>query len=891
MYCSVVERKNMLRRSTLFLVTVIILICLVPVALFGRAALETGNVKGHGPGLSTANPNYCTTQHDVGRIVLGIGNYGTFGAGAGFILGSAVNCFTGTRVLSCEFPKGNRSQYLFAAAFWVGAVVGRDTLVSMGADGWLGRQTFHPDEGSFGQMLRRSIMDPTSKEFKGAVSEQDFIAIYSDTFTSGVAGMDIDEIDQTSHIPLRIRVNQNSYAWSYPYAEDFVLFDYSITNIGDDRLRQVYMGIYVDADVNNQGQDDGFDDDICGFIETMNTSYGGGDWIDTVNIAWIADGDGELGETGQNLPVPHVTATRIIRTPSDSLQVSFNWWISNGDATFDFGPQHKEHFRKLSTGGTGTPAGVRNKYAFLKNGEFDYDQVYTSSISPTDPLWTYPNQALADSFSQGYDTRYLLSFGPFNIDPGQTLPLSFAYLAGENLHVEPDNMKDNIQNNYDPDLFYETLDFSDLALNSVWASWIYDNPGVDSDSDGYFGEFRLACLDSLRTIGTVIDTTYDEDSIIVRIDTSIDTTWDYDFCDSIWYVGDGVPDFRGASPPPAPTMWVSPRPGKLHIRWNGLRSETVKDVFSREFDFEGYRVYLGLDNREDSYSVLASYDREDYNKYIFNARKNVWELRESPYTIDQLRCNYGASCDDQSFAPERFTLSSPYFQPGTDSIFYFEPQDFNQSVLGVTTPIRKIYPDQPYPSSIEPDLADASELTSDGYLKYFEYEYWVENLLATVPYYVTVTAFDYGSPQSGLASLETSKSINETEAFASASAGNVITEGLEVFVYPNPYIGDGYYESVGLEGREYEYDNPPAERIRAIHFANLPPQCTITIFSIDGDLIRVLEHDESPSDPTSGHDSWDMVTRNTQAIVSGIYYWTVEDPDGNTQIGKFVVIL
>lgn len=877
----------MRKRSSKFLVALIIIICLNPVSILGRAAIETGNVKGHGPGISTANPNYCTTQHDVGRIVLGLGNYGVFGGGTGFVIGSAVNCFTGTRVLSCEFPKGSRSSYLYSAAFWVGAVVGRDTLVSMGADGWLGRQTFHPDEESFGQMLRRSIMDPTSEEFEGAVSEQDFIAVYSDTFTSGVCCLDLDEIDQTPHTPLGIKVSQNSYAWSYPYAEDFVLFDFSISNIGDHRLRQVYMGIYVDADVNNQGQDDGFDDDICGFLETMNTSYGGGDWIDTINIAWIADGDGELGQTGQNQPVPHVTSMRIVRTPSDSLQVSFNWWVSNGDASRDFGPQHKDDIRSLGTGGMGTPAGVKNKYAFLKNGEFDYDQVYTKGIAPNDSIWAYPNQLVAGDIGDGFDTRYLLSFGPFNIDPGQTLPLSFAYIAGENLHVEQYNMRDNIVNNYDPDLFNETLDFTDLALNSVWASWIYDNPGVDSDSDGYFGEYRLLCLDSLISI----DTTY-PDSLLWPDSTVVDTTWEYELCDTIWYVGDGVPDFRGASPPPAPAVWVTPQPGKLHVRWNGLRSETTRDVFSRELDFEGYRVYLGLDSRENSYSMLASYDREDYNKWVYNASRAEWQLLETPYTIDVLRCLYGSSCDDLSFNPERFTQSSPYFQVGTDSIFAFEPQDFNQSVLGVTTPISKIYPDQPYPSSLVPDSANGSELTSDGYLKYFEYEYWVENLLATVPYFVTVTAFDYGSPQSGLASLETSKSINQIEAFASSSAADVVSEGLEVFVYPNPYIGDGSYYTAGFEGRDFEYEGtPPSERIRKLHFANLPPKCTISIFSIDGDLIREFEHDASPTDPTSGHDFWDMVTRNTQAIVSGIYYWTVEDQDGNTQIGKFVIIL
>jgi hypothetical protein len=34
-----------------------------------------------------------------------------------------------------------------------------------------------------------------------------------------------------------------------------------------------------------------------------------------------------------------------------------------------------------------------------------------------------------------------------------------------------------------------------------------------------------------------------------------------------------------------------------------------------------------------------------------------------------------------------------------------------------------------------------------------------------------------------------------------------------------------------------------------------------------------------------------MITRNTQAPVSGIYYWTVDDGKGNVQILKLVIIM
>jgi len=42
-------------------------------------------------------------------------------------------------------------------------------------------------------------------------------------------------------------------------------------------------------------------------------------------------------------------------------------------------------------------------------------------------------------------------------------------------------------------------------------------------------------------------------------------------------------------------------------------------VFSRELDFEGYRIYLARDSRETSFILLASYDIADYNRYDYNS--------------------------------------------------------------------------------------------------------------------------------------------------------------------------------------------------------------------------------------------------------------------------------
>ncbi|HOD66059.1 MAG TPA: hypothetical protein PK186_12930 [candidate division Zixibacteria bacterium] len=832
--------------------------------------------------MASRSPAYCMTLHNVGRLVLAVNNNGTFGSEFS-VPSDAPDCFTGQTPPpgGCQYPKGTGAMYMFSAAFWIGAVLGRDTLVSTGSEGWSDVRQFFPNDEPFGNTVRRSIIDPESEEYVNAVSEQDFIALYTDTSTILA---DAEE-DGTAHRPLNIQVTQRSYAWSYDYADDIILFDYEIKNIGNIDLRNVYMGVYVDADVCDNCQDnEGFADDICGFLVTYPREYGRMrcEYNDTVYIAWIADNDGDFNAGEGIQSTPHVTGTRIVRTPADTLDVSFNWWVSNGNAALDFGPREKdsvgrwkEPYRDFRTGGTGTPVGDRNRYYSLRNREFDYDQIFTNTIREGDPSWIKPPSALAPDIADGFDTRYLLSFGPFNIRKGQKLPLSFAYVAGADLHRDPDN-GDNLL--ADPVLYYSNLYFDSLAENATWASWIYDNPGVDSDSDGYSGKFRcMATLpDGSRICLEDCDTT---------AANAPGAQWEV-----VAYMGDGIPDFRGARPPDAPRIWLEPKVGQIRVRFNGKASETGVDRFSGLNDFEGYRIYLGRDNRETSFSVLASYDRHDFNKWDYDLDKG-WQLNDPPYTLDSLRALF----QDPTLDPGAWTFSRAY-TPAVNPDprfpqYYFAAQDYNVSDLTNLKGIHKIYPDQPYPSSLIPSEADPSELTPDGFFKYFEYEYIIDSLLPTVPYYVNVTAFDYGSPSSGLSSLETSKTVGSKMAYPLATAQAVEQENLDVIVYPNPYRSDGGYRALGFEGRGADDINRPDSRVRDLHFANLPAKCTIRIYTLDGDLVREIKHDMDPSDPNASHDSWDLITRNTQMVVSGLYYWTVEDEEGNTQMGKVAIIM
>jgi hypothetical protein len=576
----------------------------------------------------------------------------------------------------------------------------------------------------------------------------------------------------------------------------------------------------------------------------------------------------------------------VVRTPAEKLDYSFNWWITNyGDASQDFGPRRApkpgDPFRNFGAR-QGTPEGDRNKYYVMRHPEFDYDLLTVAVDHSLEGYLPPPQDALR--FAYGYDLRYLLSFGPFNVDPGETLPISFAWVAGSNFHDNPTAF-----DAFDPTLphrYLQELNFNNLATNARWAAWIYDNPGVDSDDDGYRGEYRLCVLDSAISS---IDTSY-SDTVVI----GIDTVWDYTLVDTTWYRGDGVPDFRGAGPPPAPKMKLIPSINKLTVRWNGYYSETTRDNFSGLVDFEGYRVYISRDDRRSSFSNVTSYDIEDYNRYRYApnpANDIIWVLEETPFTVDSLRILY----NDPNFDPGNFTVRSPINYQG--ETYYFAPEDINASSLGGVGEIRKVYPQFSNPPGTDPALWDTSEVTfehGEPLPKYYEYEFEIDHLLATVPYFVAVTAFDFGSPIAGLPALETEPLNNSILEYPNLSVDSVLLNDLDVYVYPNPYLGDANYRDRGYEGlnqvgHRISRGDRADDRMQRIHFANLPPKCTIRIFSLDGDLVRELVHDEDPASPSASHDTWDLISRNTQLVVSGLYYWVVESPE-RTQMGKLAII-
>jgi hypothetical protein len=95
---------------------------------------------------------------------------------------------------------------------------------------------------------------------------------------------------------------------------------------------------------------------------------------------------------------------------------------------------------------------------------------------------------------------------------------------------------------------------------------------------------------------------------------------------------------------------------------------------------------------------------------------------------------------------------------------------------------------------------------------------------------------------------------------------NIKTQISNIKVVPNPYVVSSLYEP--------EFGELRREPLRQIQFINLPPECTIYIFTIDADLIKTLNHNS-----TNGTEVWDLRTEGGREIAAGIYIYVVKTKD------------
>ena len=140
----------------------------------------------------------------------------------------------------------------------------------------------------------------------------------------------------------------------------------------------------------------------------------------------------------------------------------------------------------------------------MSHHEVDYDQLFAAVDHSADGwLPPFPFSGEAQDIADGTDTKYLRSFGPIDLSPGEVIPFYIAYVAGADFHVNCEDFN-NLFDPSNPQAYYDQLNFDNLVANATAAYERYDIPGYDTDGNGYLGKFRICDGDTFWYEGDAI---------------------------------------------------------------------------------------------------------------------------------------------------------------------------------------------------------------------------------------------------------------------------------------------------------------------------------------------------------------------------------------------------
>ena len=273
-----------------------------------------------------------------------------------------------------------------------------------------------------------------------------------------------------------------------------------------------------------------------------------------------------------------------------------------------------------------------------------------------------------------------------------------------------------------------------------------------------------------------------------------------------------------------------------HMMNNYHRSTNDNNLYKNSW------VFTGAD------SIVNTFKRAKYNFDLMESGQGL-PIPPPPPSLFNISSGGDRIMIDWSNESESHPGFSGYnlyrlkFKPDTTIFSY----DANQGVLyPIDESIATMW-------QFEPGVNTYDDLTAS---RGFDYFYFIE-------------AFDNGTNDNKVLKSSKFYTITNTAAYLKRPPGESFDE---IRVVPNPYH---------ISSRDIQYGVSAPDRLM---FLNIPPECTIRIFTERGDLIETIEHTDG-----SGDEAWNSITSSRQIIVSGLYIAHFEMPDGNA-IRKFAVV-
>ncbi|MCP4571321.1 MAG: hypothetical protein GY838_03145 [bacterium] len=863
---------------------------------------------------------------DAGNLQVNITNHGLIGSHySDFQLYSSAP--------SAQWPGGSGDEYLYGAGLWIGARKGGEITVVTGQP----ERELRPTddlratiyEAKQGRIIRPEEADRiTGLRRPTAGADDDHDGEYDEDFLNGHDDDRDGRIDEDfgqigdqvlvatmhddtplgrelypEHNPLGMTVVQRAAAWSDEDIDDFVALDFEIHNTGFTHLEDLYLGFYMDCDIQNRRDMANQPDDLAGFFDGVVRDTVG--VFHRIQVAYMRDYnsvDPLPGWIGVAL-LDHTTDFSTLRAPLRVGVTSYSAFTSG--AAFVQG---------------GEPLFDADRYAMMARRRIDRNRYV----------------------SEADDYKILVSAGPFRyVERNAVIDFRLALVIGDGL--------------------------DGMLQNALHASVVQRGAWFDADgfyTTGTGGHETVVCMGDLPPVygakplkdyrPRIMDDTCTGPEPRMgysTIEYSDDSAFFYtregkrcirvngDNCEECFrYFGvECTPENgliwempRGGWNRPAPHMtavggrehrepWsvtgnlplrppsfrVAPGENRVEIFWDDL-SEYIPDDETGAMDFEGYRIWrivnwtrpAGVDEHQtppaELWGMIAAWDRVNY--IPAGVGPNTEDLALGPNSgLGGIR--YRPIClDNPAFDGVREIMRD---------IVDADPRgrwiELPSLRLEDGTPRRgfqELLPWEQHKADLDTFFAvtgrtsnSAAGIVAKRAAKYYHHvDTEVHNNFRA---YYAVTVLDHTVHWNGwqwVPSGHGAESAPAVNYIATTPRQNAQTtdersrQGVNIYVYPNPVTAEALAE---FDQQETTWDNPTGVQVV---WANLPrARNTIRIYTAAGDHVQTLQHDGTLGDGTA---SWNLVSRNRQEVSSGIYIYVVQSAGDRFEdfVGRFTVI-
>ncbi|NOT34199.1 MAG: hypothetical protein HOP12_08535 [Candidatus Eisenbacteria bacterium] len=775
------------------------------------------------------------------------------------------------------------------------------------------------------QRIDEDFLDGRDNDGDGLIDE-DYAALGQQMYSCSMRDdtpAAINLVANEKHIPLGVELRQIAWAYSIPGNQDFNPIEFTVINRSGHVLDSLYFGIRSDMDCGPIDVSNYFTDDFdvpffpFGVFPTAvavtdprrQIASVMGDTVSmcpmlNININGFSVVDDE-GDGGRTRGVPSILLMGMTLDPLGALAPS------------------KVRFHSFRSHLAGTP--------YTDGGNPTIDQQRYEFMSGNDNIDPESGHITLERGDQRGDYQTWFSVGPFNQLPDGgsfSVTVCYAMQRGE-LRTLVDYPFDYARFNSglisSTQLFQKYPALANAYTAQVAYEGVYEEPRPGFEDDvpkAYNGRPCFGCETGVQLpLGTPQRTLFENcgGEVSGKIVNDREKTWfnfDCDFCTGVYSetrgIGFYLRHWNAESPPPNPNLNLSSIynfsdnpdrtsdlvPGgdrRVTLAWDNV-AETTADPKTGEFDFRSYRLWkvsnwrrpVGASGPSDEeWALLGEYRLFDYRDSNQYWRVNPLNSAES--TLVCPKFYIPESSDSMEICLRRGDVwnrqNGHIIRPDTTLACVLkggECQVDSGLVVGSRTQIikRTRYP--------------------IGRYRFVDTE--VKNGFV---YFYAVTSGD--STTTGT-ELFGRRAATETEyVVPQVSAAT----GTSVYVVPNPYRG---YSDLSRRPSAWDL-TPNASDPTGTHidFLGMPRgQWGLRIYSVSGDLVAQIKSDDavnadirqpvtSPSgvvregfnrqqdNPNDGQARWNLISRNGQDVVSGIYVFVVESDQG-TQRGTFVII-